>query len=105
VKNRSGKQETVSEALDRLHASGYDHDFVAEPAGLRDRMTGEVFAPEGMRVDEIVRFEGATDPGDEAIVFALRDAASTVRGTLSTAYGPNMGSAEVDILQRLPPAN
>ena len=94
--------ETLAHALDRLHESGYDHDFVAEARGLRDRATGEIFAPEDLLVDEIVRFEGLTDPGDEAIVCALRDGAGTLRGTFAAAYGPPMEAIDVDILQRLP---
>jgi hypothetical protein len=101
--NRGGSvPETLTHAIARLHACGYDHDFIAETGGLRDRETGALFAPEDMLVDEIVRFEGITDPGDEAIVCALRDIGCTVRGTLSTAYGAAMESAEVDMLQRLP---
>jgi hypothetical protein len=104
VRNLSGRQETLREAMERLHACGYDHDFTVEPAGLRDRETGRVFAPEDMLIDEVVRFEGITDPGDEAILLGLRHAGGIVRGTLATAYGPPAEPEEAEILQRLPPA-
>ena len=61
------------------------------------------------RVDEAVvehlfRFEGPSDPGDEMIVFGLRDPATGVRGTLATAPGhaadPELGRHLADLSRR-----
>lgn len=97
-----GPPETLAHAVDRLQHDGYDLDFVAERDGLRVRTTGALFAPEDLIVDEIVRFEGLTDPGDEAIICALRDSAGTVRGTFAAAYGPTVATDEAAMLRRLP---
>jgi len=93
--------ETISAAVDRLSAAGYTADFRAEPAGLRVVGTGCVHPPEALLIDEIVRFEGATDPGDEAIVFALRCPVHGGKGTYTVAYGASMPAIDADMVQRL----
>ncbi|MEZ5137410.1 MAG: hypothetical protein R2711_01060 [Acidimicrobiales bacterium] len=39
-------------------------------------------------VEKLYRFEGPSDPGDEMVVFGLRDPISDRRGVLATGYGP-----------------
>jgi 2-methylisocitrate lyase-like PEP mutase family enzyme len=95
--------ETIAEALRRLAASGYVDDFRAEPGGLRATSSGRLHAPDALRVDEIVRFEGESDPGDEAVVFALTAEADGTKGTYTTAYGPEMDALDAEIVQRLKP--
>jgi hypothetical protein len=49
-------------------------------------------------VDRVYRFEGQSDPGDEAIVFGLRCGNCGARGSLASGYGP---SADPEVLDRL----
>ena len=93
--------ETVSAAVNRLSAAGYADDFRAEAGGLRALAAGCVHAPEQMRIDEMVRFEGVSDPDDEAIVFALRCIPHGVRGTYAAPYGANVPAADVEMVRRL----
>jgi hypothetical protein len=93
--------ETIAEAVDRLTRDGYTDDFRAEKEGLRQVGTGAIFAPESLCVDEVVRFEGETDPGSEAIVFALRHEESGARGTFVTTYGARLDPAEAEMVRRL----
>jgi hypothetical protein len=79
---------TVTDAVAMLRAAGYDAEF--ELVG--DRLqSGEGDAwchvAEAI-VEHLYRFEGPSDPGDEMIVFGLRDPVTDVRGTLATAFGP-----------------
>lgn len=96
-----GLTETVSEAVNRLSAAGYTDDYRAEADGLHAVTAGCVHAPEAMTVDEVVRFEGATDPDEEAIVFALRCQPHGTRGTYATAYGPKITSSDAEMVRRL----
>ncbi len=98
--------ECLSRAVDRLTAAGYTHELRAEAAGLRDVTTGRLHAPEELVVDETVRVEGLSDPGDEAIVLALRDQAGRLRGTYVAAFGSSASTADAAMLPRLrtPPA-
>jgi nicotinamide mononucleotide (NMN) deamidase PncC len=43
--------------------------------------------PEEFVVDKHYRFEGNTDPGDEAVVYAISSEKHQVKGTLINAYG------------------
>ncbi len=96
-----GKTETVAEALTRLNAAGYTDDFRAEAAGLRAMKRRCLHGPEALVVDEIVRFEGITDPADEAIVFALHCKLHGTKGTYVTSYGPSMTALDADMVRRL----
>jgi hypothetical protein len=93
--------ETLSATVDRLNAAGYTDDFRAEPEGLRAVGTGCIHPPEALIIDEIVRFEGATDPDDEAIVLALRCPVHGGRGTYIVAYGVTMPAIDAEMVQRL----
>ena len=93
--------ETLSQAIERLTAAGYREDFRAERNGLRAVGTDCIHEPEAMLIEEAVRFEGASDPGDESILFALRCATHDVRGTYVVAYGPAMDPADAKMVRRL----
>lgn len=93
--------ETISDALNRLSEKGYRDDFRAEDDQLRAIRAGCIHPPESMIIDEVVRFEGITDPDDEAIVFGLRCEPHGTKGTYVAAYGPAMASHDAEIIRRL----
>lgn len=79
--------ETLSQAVDRLEAQGYAQAFRALPHGMLAPDGGEPVAPESLVVDEVVRFEGESDPEDQAVLFALRSSDGAVQGTFVASYG------------------
>jgi|SRR5581483_3211246 len=94
--------ETLLDATDRLRAIGFDLDFSATANGaLQCRACGMDHAPEDMTIEEIVRYEGASDPADQAILLALCSACGR-RGLYSAGYGPGAATADVEALRRLP---
>ena len=93
--------ETLAQAVDRLSAAGYREDFRAEPGGLRAVTSGCVHAPEALVIEEIARFEGASDPQDQAILFALRCEVHGVQGTYVVAYGPATAPLDAEMVRRL----
>ena len=94
--------ETLRDAVARLDSAGYRDSFRAEGGGLLALAAHRLFAPEALSIDEIVRFEGPTDPADEAILLALSSSDGAVRGTLTLGYGAGFGSAEAELVRRLP---
>ena len=94
--------ETVAEALRRLTAGGYPDSYRAEARGLQSRLNGTVHPPDRFRVDEVVRFEGDSDPSEESAVFALTSEADSTRGTYTVAYGPMMDTLDAEMVGRLP---
>jgi hypothetical protein len=88
-------------ALARLERAGFRGAFRADRDGLLALETGRVHAPEDLIVDEIVRFEGESDPDDEAVLFALRSRDDRVRGTFVAAYGPGADPVSAGLIRRL----
>jgi hypothetical protein len=93
--------ETLSAAMNRLHDRGYTESFRPEDGQMLAVQAGRRLDPESLEVDEVVRFEGATDPADEAILFALSVPDLGIRGTWSAAFGPGMDPVEAEMAQRL----
>lgn len=93
--------ETLSQAVNRLTAAGYRDDFRAEPGGLAAVGSHCLHEPEDLVIEEIVRFEGASDPGDEAIVFALRCEIHGTRGTWVVTFGPSVDPLDAEMVRRL----
>jgi hypothetical protein len=93
--------EGLSQAVERLTAAGYRAGFRAEPGGLRAVGSDCVHAPETLVVEEVLRFEGASDPDDQATLFALRCATHGVRGTYVVAWGPGMDPLDAEMVRRL----
>ena len=94
--------ETLSEAVDRLTVAGYEDYFRAEPDGLRAVVAGTLHRPEALVVEEIVRFEGISDPADEAIVLALHCREDGIKGTYTVPFGPGIGGLDAEMVRRLP---
>ena len=93
--------ESLSQAVDRLTAQGYTDDFRAEPDGMRAVVAGVLYRPESLVVEEIGRFEGISDPADEAIVLALHCREDGIKGTYTLPYGPEMGALDAEMMRRL----
>lgn len=93
--------ETMSAALRRLAARGFTHELVADDGRLRDVVTGERHDPELLAIAETVRFEGASDPDEQAVLFALEASPGRPLGTYATAYGPAMPPENAPIVRRL----
>jgi hypothetical protein len=93
--------ETMLEATDRLRAAGYCMDLdAASGATLRCGMCGELGDAGLSNVHAIVRFEGDSNPADEAILLALKMPCGH-RGLFSTAFGPSAPPDAVDVLLAL----
>lgn len=54
-----------------------------------------------MGMDEVARFEGASDPADEAAVFALTCGHCGAKGTYTTAFGPAMTADDAELVRQL----
>jgi hypothetical protein len=93
--------ETLREAIDRLERAGFREAFRARPEGFLEVGAERIYAPETLIVDEIVRFEGESDPEDEAVVFALRSRDGSVRGTFVATYGPSADPVSGELIRRL----
>ena len=78
---------TVSEVLNKLKENGYTVDFNLNDNCLVCHGNSLQIHPEEFVVDKHYRFEGQTDPGDEAIVYAISSTKHNIKGTLVNGYG------------------
>ncbi|WP_299761294.1 phosphoribosylpyrophosphate synthetase [uncultured Pontibacter sp.] len=91
---------TVSEALNDLKSRGYAEDFNLRPYCLEcPRLQLELGAGE-FAVDEVYRFEGPSDPADNAVVYAV-SSDKGVKGVLVDAYGTYADSVTPEMARKL----
>ncbi|MBI5088497.1 MAG: hypothetical protein HZB15_06445 [Actinobacteria bacterium] len=89
---------TVTEALDALQEAGYTIDYQLVDGALRADGGNAPCPIDQVVVERFYRFEGPSDPGDQMIVFGVRDPNSGLRGSLAAAYGP---AADPDLYDHL----
>jgi hypothetical protein len=94
----SAAPETVTDALTLLAADGYDVDVSVTSGGVHWAVCGHNHPGSEVVAERVYRFEGETDPGDEAIVFGVRCPTCGARGSLVSAYGP---SADPEVLDHV----
>ena len=86
--------DTVTEAMALLRSEGYTEDVEQHGGGFMCPACGTAHSLEARSmedgvVERIYRFEGASDPGDEAIVLGVRCGNCDRRGVLVSAFGPS----------------
>jgi hypothetical protein len=77
--------DTATEAITDLKRRGFNHDFNISDGCLYCK--NEAFEPKDFVIDEIHRFEGATDPADQMILYAITSLTHKLKGILINAYG------------------
>jgi len=90
--------ETVSAAVDGLKKRGYVMDFNLDENCIVCH--DEKFNPEDFEIVEVYRFEGDSDPADEAVVYAV-ESNKGLRGVLVNGYGPSSESMSSDMAKKL----
>ena len=90
--------DTVTEALAMLDREGYDVDFQFVDGEITWEGRQQRCAVDDVVVEQVMRFEGPSDPGDEMIVFGLRDPSTGARGRLASAFG---SAADPELVEHL----
>lgn len=91
--------DTVSAAVNGLKARGYTTDFNLSENCLicNEEQRHE---PEDLEIVEVYRFEGNTDPADEAVVYAI-ESRKGKKGVLVTGYGTSADGMSAEMAQKL----
>jgi hypothetical protein len=92
---------TLSGTMNDLRKEGYTEDFNLHQNCLECR-NGEfkVFADE-FKVDKYFRFEGASNPSDAAILYAISSDKKNLKGVLVNAYGIYSEPLTDEMLEKL----
>ena len=94
---------TLTEVLDHLQREGYTTDFNLKDNCLECHGNLLQIFPNEFSVDKHYRFEGMTDPGDEAIIYAISSEKHGVKGTLVNGYGTSSSALTHEMVQALHP--
>lgn len=98
--------DTLSQAVNSLMARGYTTDFLIETEKdcLICKIKGgeaKELPPEEFKIDEVYRYEGMTDPGDESIVFAISSPVHGIKGIVINSYGADFGYRSSKLVEHL----
>jgi hypothetical protein len=89
---------TVSEAIEQLRKQGYTLDL-----NLKENqfIVGDTaYTANEFEIVDVYRYEGPSDPGDEATVYALASK-SGVKGILVSGYGTSADTVAEETLKQL----
>ena len=89
---------TVTEAINELKQKGFTLDFNLEENCIVCH--SEKFHAEEFEIKEIYRYEGDTDPADEATVYGIQSKTG-IKGILVTGYGISTDNFSTAILNKL----
>jgi len=89
---------TVSEAIDALRSKGFTEDFNLEENCIVSKPSK--FSHEEFEITEVYRYEGNSDPADEATVYGIISS-SGIKGVLVTGYGISTDTLSAAILKKL----
>ena len=90
--------DTVSQAVNDLKQRGYTWDFNLKGSGLE--CEGQKLNPKDFEITEFHRFEGNSDPGDEAVVYAI-ESRTGLKGVLVNAFGVYSEPLSDDMMKKL----
>ncbi len=92
--------DTLSEAVNGLKARGYSIDFNIDAELLTCAQASVSLGVDEFEITEVYRFEGDTDPADEAVVYAIAGRHGQ-KGVLVNAYGPDADTNSSELVKKL----
>jgi hypothetical protein len=93
--------KTLSSCLNKALKDGYTENFKATSTGLKSLETEKKYNPQELKVVDFYRFEGASDPGDNSILYIV-EARDGAKGTLVDSYGAYADANVGKIVTQIP---
>ncbi|MBI3138780.1 MAG: hypothetical protein HYZ15_09365 [Sphingobacteriales bacterium] len=90
--------DTLSQAVNGLRERGYTVDFNLGENCLV--CNGNKYDIRDFGITEFYRFEGDTDPADEAVIYAI-ESINGIRGILVSGYGVSAEGMSADMANKL----
>jgi len=92
---------TLSETIRCLKKDGYTLDFNVQQERIVCHQTYTVLSPEDFEIDKVFRFEGASNPDDQSVLYAISSSKFDMKGVLVNGYGISTDAATDEIIARL----
>ena len=93
--------DNLVEALKQLNEEGFKSNFNLRADYLEDTALQLKLYPNDFVVKRVYRFEGASDPGDNSIIYAIESHSGDIKGVLVNAYGAYSDTASAAIIDKL----
>ncbi len=93
--------DTVSLALNSLKERGFTTDFNIAFDKLICNETKACLNPNEFEITEVYRFEGETNPADEAVVYAVESKDGKMKGAFVSAYGTYADPISDEMIKKL----
>ena len=78
--------KTLASCINKLIRDGYAGNFKVTEKGLLSIENEKLYEPGEVDIVNFFRFEGASDPADNSILYAI-ETRDGIKGTLTDAYG------------------
>ncbi len=91
---------TLTEALDDLKRRGYTLDFALRPNCIECGAAQLQLQPDEFEIKEVYRFEGASSPDDNDVVYAI-EGKHGQKGVITDAYGAYATQYDTEMLAKL----
>jgi quercetin dioxygenase-like cupin family protein len=98
MKERYG---TLSETINGLKKEGYTLDFNISPDFVQGDKPNRTLSSEDFVIDKVYRFEGETNPDDQAILYAITSTKFNVKGILVNGYGISSNKGHSTLIYKL----
>lgn len=92
---------TLVEAINGLKTQGYTEDFNLHENSLHCKNGEYQLSPDEFKVDNVFRFEGESDPDDQAVLYAISSEKYHLKGTFVNAYGLYSDNEANQIIKKL----
>jgi hypothetical protein len=97
--HRKSHYTTVSKALEDLSEKGFDKNLYIKNSKVY--CDSEELKSEDLQIVEVYRYEGATNPADEAIVNTVKSKTG-IKGAIVDGYGLSADNESADVIKRIP---
>jgi predicted glutamine amidotransferase len=87
--NSQPYMKSLATCLNKVVHDGYTENFKVTESGLQSVGHDKVYSPDQVEVINFFRFEGSSNPDDEAVLYVIKTKDGT-KGTLTDAYGVYM---------------
>ena len=91
---------SLATVIEKLTEEGYTDTCRTEDDGIRFARCGQVYAPEDLKVDQVIRCEGTSAPDEEVMLFALQSPDGQHKATFSSPHGVDCDPLDADAVQR-----
>jgi len=92
---------TLSETINELIKLGYTHDFNIQEECLVCNQLNFTLSPNDFQIDKVYRFEGASNPADQSILYAISSPGLKIKGTLVNGYGISADETSSKLIEKL----